>query len=462
MIVLIMVTLFICSACSKGEKPVILEESVTHVLTPTQVVSQDEVFIPTEKPNKTELDIAGNEEIGSPTVETGSAILVDPIITEDIKETEENIEIGSIPATDDQSNNSDSSRIFDNNSKAYIDDLGTVAGIQIRDNKITITEIVEVNSDILVIPTTIDKMSVIAIGNGAMESAKVSQVVIPNGVTSIDAYAFYGNTNIKKITIPETVTEIGMNAFGNCSKLEEIDLSSKNENYCLVNGVLYNKDKSSIIRYPAARKDEACYIEEGVASIEAGAFSMCKNLEYVFLPNSLRSIGSEAFAGCILLDVEIPEQLIELESFAFANCSSLREIVIPEAIEIVAEGTFSGCEKVTSITFLGPIKEIGYSAFANCSFVNKIEFKDSASFIGEMAFAFCTSIKSIILPSGTQEIADMAFYSCFDLEQIVIPDTVSYFGSMIFDQISNVVIKTPKGSSAVEYAASNGIACILQ
>lgn len=467
MIVFILVTLFICSACSKEEKPVDSEENATVTQSPPLALMQNEAISPTAKPNKSELDIEAIDEINSSIGETKPTISITPAVTEEIEEIEENeeivdIELSPTPIMDTQLNHTEESRIFDNNSKAYIDDLGTVAGIRVFDDKITITDIIEIKSDTLVIPSTIDRKPVVAIGNGALELVEVSKVVISNGITRIEAQAFYGNTNIKQISIPESVADIGMNALGNCSKLEKIELSSKNANYCLVNGVLYNKEKTSIIRYPAARKDETCFIEEGVVSIEAGAFSMSKNLAYVFFPKSLRSIGIEAFAGCILLDVDIPEKLIELEAFAFANCYSMRKIVIPKGIEEIAEGTFSGCEKATSITFLGTVKEIGYSAFSNCSLVNKVEFKSSASFIGEMAFAFCTSLKSITLPSGTQEIADMAFYSCYNLEQIMIPDTVSFFGSMIFDQISNVVIKTPKESKAVEYAQLNGIACIKQ
>lgn len=455
MLVYIMFTLVIFSACSKKEDPVSSLKNVTNTQAPTQGVSQEEVITPTPKPNNS--DSVTVEVIDSSIVGTGPAITVDPVITDDVEENAEDIDIGSTTDIDTQPEN-----IFDNNNKAYIDDLGTIAGIRIFDDKITITEIIEINSDTLVIPSTIDQKPVIAIGNGSLENANVSHVVISNGITIIEAQAFYGNTYIREIAIPESVTDIGVNAFGNCSNLEKIKLSSKNANYCLVNGALYNKEKTSIIRFPAAREDEAYAIEEGVVSIEAGAFSMSKNLEYVFFPKSLRSIGTEAFAGCLLLDVEIPEKLIELGAFAFANCCSMKKIAVPKGIEEIAEGAFSGCENVTSITFLGPVKGIGYSAFANCMSVKEVEFKSSITLIGEMAFAFCTSLKTITLPSGIEEIGDMAFYSCYDLEQIKIPDTVTYFGSMIFDQISNVVIKTPKGSSAVEYAMSNGIVCLQQ
>ena len=125
----------------------------------------------------------------------------------------------------------------------------------------------------------------------------VKDLVIPNSVTSIGDYAFYGCSSLTSITIPESVTSIGNWAFGNCSSLTSINVNANNPNYCAIDGVLFNKDQTTLIQYPGG-KQGAYTIPNSVTSIGERAFSGCKSLTSITIPNSVTSIGDWAFDAC--------------------------------------------------------------------------------------------------------------------------------------------------------------------
>ena len=222
-----------------------------------------------------------------------------------------------------------------------------------------------------------------------------------------------------------------------------------------MDGILYNKAITSLIRYPAGRTNETLVLPDTVVKIEDGAFSMSKFLCFIIFPSSLKSIGYEAFAGCSLLNIDIPQTIVELEAYAFADCYQIHDITIPEKITVIPEAAFSGCENAFRVTFKGDIERISYSAFANCTSLNIVSFMGSVEVIDQLAFAFCSSLNRFEVPKGTIEIGDMAFYSCSKLYSILIPESVSFYGYKIFDQAKQVVIEAPKGSMAITFAEVN-------
>jgi hypothetical protein len=148
--------------------------------------------------------------------------------------------------------------------------------------------------------------SVINIGNFAFSSCSgLTSVTIGNSVTSIGEYAFHGCSSLTSVTIGNSVTSIGDAAFGDCTALTAIDVSENNTVYASENGVLFNKEKSYLIKYPEGKPDASYTIPNSVTSIADvrtsyfyGAFDGCSRLTSVTIPNSVTSIGNAAFRDC--------------------------------------------------------------------------------------------------------------------------------------------------------------------
>ena len=142
-----------------------------------------------------------------------------------------------------------------------------------------------------------DKTELITYPSGKTDS----EYAIPNSVTSIGYGAFYACTSLANITIPSSVTSIGDYAFDGCTSLKSIEVSDNNKNYASVDGVLFNKDKSELITYPAGKTDSEYAIPNSVTSIGSVAFEYCTSLTSVTIPDSVISIGNSAFYDCTSL-----------------------------------------------------------------------------------------------------------------------------------------------------------------
>ena len=138
--------------------------------------------------------------------------------------------------------------------------------------------------------------SVKSIDNDAFAGcSNLTSVTIPSSVTSIGDSAFSGCRGLTSIEIPDSVTSIGNSAFADCSGLTSIDTSTNNPNYCSIDGVLFNKDKTTIVRYPIRKVDKTYSIPNSVTSIRKSAFSDCSDLTCIIIPNSVISIEPFAF-----------------------------------------------------------------------------------------------------------------------------------------------------------------------
>ncbi|MBQ7793561.1 MAG: leucine-rich repeat domain-containing protein, partial [Clostridia bacterium] len=147
-----------------------------------------------------------------------------------------------------------------------------------------------------------------------------------------------------------------------------------NENYSSSDGILFNKDKSTIICYPEGKTADLYTIPNGVTSIGDYAFYGCSNLTSITLPNSVTSIGRYAFSGCRRLTIiTLPDSVTSIGVYAFRYCSSLASITIPDSVTSIGDYAFYGCSSLASITIPNSVTSIGNLAFSGCSSLNDIK-----------------------------------------------------------------------------------------
>ena len=287
-----------------------------------------------------------------------------------------------------------------------------------------------------------------------------SKYVMPNSVISIDDDAFDSCINLKSVTIPNSVTSIDSGAFSNCISLTSIEVSGNNKNYSSTDGVLFNKDKSELITYPAGKTDSEYAIPNSVTSIGNYAFACSTNLTSVSIPNSVTSIGYDTFEDCTsLTSVTIPDSVTSIGWDTFENCTSLASITIGNGITSIGLGAFSGCTSLTSVTIPDSVTSVGNSAFYDCTSLASVTIPNSVTSIDEHAFyntayyndesnwdngvlyiSDCLidtnynfdSTTDYIIKDGTRIIANSAFSKWDNLISVTIPNSVTSIGDSAF------------------------------
>ncbi len=330
--------------------------------------------------------------------------------------------------------------------------------------------------------------------------SSLTNITIPDSVTSIGYRAFYDCSNLTSIVIPSGVTSIGSSAFEECSKLANITIEGTpqiGKNAFASTAYYDNADNwQNKVLYidncliEAKTTIETCMIKEGTTVIAKYAFYGCNSLTSIEIPSSVTSIGYEAFCYCSrLTSVTFGKnsQLTSIGNYAFEDCSSLTSIVIPDSVTSIGYSAFSGCSSLEEMTipFVGAKAGVtssdtyqypfGY-IFGTASYTGGVQTQQyycgsstssttydyyyipsslkSVTVTGGNilfgAFYNCCNLTSIVLPHALTTIRKSAFAYCNHLESIDIPTSVTSIGSYAFYNCRNLTTVTFGDNSQLE------------
>ena len=325
-----------------------------------------------------------------------------------------------------------------------------------------------------------DKTTIVCYPAGKTETS----YSIPNSVTRISNFAFRGCSFLTSVTIPNPVTYIRGDAFNNCSKMTAINVESENTTYSSENGILFNKDKTTIVCYPAGKTETTYTIPESVTSIGNYAFFSCSGLTTVYIGNSVKKIGDYAFHNCIsLTSVTIPNSVTSIGTDAFSGCNNLLKaydnavyigntdnpffvLIKSKSIGIttceinnncvfIANKAFNGCSKLTSVTIPNSVTSIGSDAFNGCSKLTAVSIGNSVTSIGDYVFEKCIGLTSVIIPNSVTSIGDFVFRGCSGLTSVTIGNSVTSIGNYAFYGCSGLTAICYEGSSEPAYQSNS-------
>ena len=247
----------------------------------------------------------------------------------------------------------------------------------------------------------------------------LSKIIMPEGLLRVDEYAFGNLWNMREIYFSSTVEEIGFQAFFNCNSIERIDVADNNSTFASQDGVLYNKEKSTLIQYPVAKQEKTYQMPESVKDIRNFAFSGLTFLEELTLPKSI------AFDG--------------ITQYTFDEANSLKNIY-------VAEDVNSLYKSIDGVLF--------YDIAKATNNVDHIELE-------LVRYPAGKTETNYTVPSGVTTIENYAFSGCNLLTSVTLPDSVASIRVFAFDSCDdNLTIYGYRGSYAETYAAENNISFV--
>lgn len=180
------------------------------------------------------------------------------------------------------------------------------------------------------------------IGEGAFKGCiTLEEISLPSTIEIIGDWCFSECESLKVIRLPKNLTKIGYRVFDDCKALQKIDVDDENTVFCSIDGVLYNKSATELLRCPEGRED-ALIVPDCVEIIGNNSFWNC-SVNSVQLSNHLKKVGLCAFWRCRLDEIELPDGVTEICDNAFCGCDELQKVTLPSSVSKIGSDCFDMC-----------------------------------------------------------------------------------------------------------------------
>jgi hypothetical protein len=351
---------------------------------------------------------------------------------------------------------------------------------------VTITDYTGSDENIT-IPAVLDGFNVTTISDFQFNNI-IKNVVIEEGIKKIAETTMVACDNLESITIPSSITSLGIAPFSYCPKLSSIQVSADNAYFCSVDGVLFNKAKTQLYRYPSAKPGNYT-IPDSVTTLSPYAFEGCKSFTSIYIPPSLQTLNSNTFEDCDnLLEINVdgtnvyfssedgvlfnksktrlvkcppaksgvytlPGTVTEIGGNAFWRCGRLTQIVLPTGLTELDQACFYMCSGMTAIDIPNGITEIPMWAFAGCTNLQSVHLPANLTKILDVAFAGCENMTGIAIPDGVTAIGNGAFMDCARLVTISFPDGVTVLAPNVLSGTAISAFDIPEGTGNIGFSA---------
>lgn len=335
----------------------------------------------------------------------------------------------------------------------------------------------------LVIPETVEyngtTYQVTLVGNEAFRNTGITSLTIPNSVTMIGAYSFYGCNKLTSVSIGNAMKTIGVDAFSECTSLTTVNINSANNIMdCAFKGCinltsltlpnnLYNISESAFRNCGL----QSVTIPDRVSNIASNAFFGCSNLESVSIGKSVTNIDNNAFNNCRQLkhliwnarnyeksisngflqsNVEtiiIGDQVETLPN-SFLYASKITSLIIPNSVKVISGDSFSNCPNLTTLSIGTSLETIYRTAFTRCPSLGNIQVAtgnavyDSRegcnAIIERESNSLVLGCKTTFIPTSVKAINELAFSGCTGLTSIIIPASVTKVGERAFSGCTGI------------------------
>jgi hypothetical protein len=283
----------------------------------------------------------------------------------------------------------------------------------------------------------------------------VREMTIPNSIIYIHKYAFLNCVLLKRIYIPESVIVLQNYIFNGCETLTDVIFTSSSLPTMIDNNgiktdkitnvyikrdvipqiILENYFENVMISNPTVEKENVIYeidILRNFASIigtvtnELDSYELYSEIEYNSCNYIVKIIGIQAFTGCRLTSIIIPDTIIEIKQSAFKECTLLENIIVPDSVVSIGGALFYGCTNLINVILSDNISYIYDETFRECINLRIIHLPKALKAIYPLAFNLCSSLVDLILPDLVELINDGAFSGCTSLTNIKLPDNLKY------------------------------------